>query len=157
VADQLRQVDLKIEELQLALVNATCVKFQNKVEATMLPGVECLSQGNLPADKMSTLFKAMEEVRTFIAIPKATLAKVLGEKRQAEFDSLMNDVKGFFASLKNAVPMLVSMWTSTDFQPTSLVGQDLLNFLEYMSNDSEDVAQNRPSSWTIQEQHPGRC
>lgn len=135
VADQLRQVDLKIEELQLALVNATCVKFQNKVEATMLPGVECLSQGNLPADKMSTLFKAMEEVRTFIAIPKATLAKVLGEKRQAEFDSLMNDVKGFFASLKNAVPMLVSMWTSTDFQPTSLVGQDLLNFLEYMSND----------------------
>ena len=62
------------------------------------------------------------------------------ERRQAEFDSLMNDVKGFFASLKNAVPMLVSMWTSTDFQPTSLVAQDLLNFLDYMLN--EEVMQH---------------
>ena len=80
MADQLRQVDLKIEELHMALVNATCIRFQNKIEAGVLPGVECLSQGNLPADKMSTLFKAMEEVRTFIALPKATLAKVPGKK-----------------------------------------------------------------------------
>lgn len=134
--DSLRLVDLKIEELYLAVVAATSIKFQTKFESPLLKCFEALAVGNVDAETSTLLFQTLEDVRSFTVLSKAAMAKVMGEERQGKCDAFVNDTKTFFSNLKKASTDLVSMFSTTStLGVSSLLSEELVSFMEGLAND----------------------
>ena len=133
--EDMKKVELKIEELCLALIASSSTKFCQRHAQALLGGFQAILEFKCDAGKMATLLKELDEVINFAPCPKTTLAKVLGTRAAFVTEHLQAN-KDFYGNVKQALSILVPLLkTPNELTPDTLMNASLTPCVEVFQNE----------------------
>ena len=133
--DDINKVELKLEELKLAMVAAASARFCQRHAEPLLAGLAAIKEKTCGVEHVASLTKELELVGAFQPCPKATMQKALGASAPVMLE-LLEDNKAFYDALKQALPVLIPLVKQPqDLTPGTLLSPAMVSFMEIFSKE----------------------
>ena len=104
-AEKLKLVQLKLDELAGAVMEAAIVKFQKTCGDGLATGLESLSKGQLSTESTASFIEVLGTAKSFLPLPVLTMQKLLGYNSK-HIQATVASLRSFFAELMQALPIV---------------------------------------------------
>ena len=108
-AEKLKLVQLKLDELAGALMEAAIVKFQKTCGDGLATGLEALSKGHMSAEATASFMEVLGAAKSFVPLPVPTMQKILGSKSKHHIQATVTALRSFFTELMAAIPIIAGV------------------------------------------------
>ena len=135
---ELRLANLKIIELQSALLNACVHKFRRMFVDTLKPLLKALSEGKLETDATAKLIEVVNQVKEFAPVQTAVLNKCLGSAAAPIIEALQQ-ARLFWTRFATIISAVVGLMDAESVQCVvgRLLKSDILDLVQMYNNHSK--------------------